>query len=122
MSFSKLRIKKRARKKISIRSKLFGTADRPRLSVFRSDKNTYAQIIDDSSQKTLCSYSTIDKEYKKDAASLDKKQAAKEVGQKVAKKAIEKGIKEVVFDRNGYLYHGRVKELADGARSEGLSF
>ncbi|NLM05623.1 MAG: 50S ribosomal protein L18 [Tissierellia bacterium] len=105
---------KRVRKKVS------GTADRPRLCVFRSSRHMYAQLIDDVNGKTLLSCSTLDKSL--GLESTENKEAAKKVGEAVAKKALDKGIEEVVFDRGGYIYHGRVKELADGARSAGLKF
>lgn len=110
----RLRIKKR------IRSKVNGDSTRPRLSVFRSNKEIYAQLIDDVTGKTLLSASSNEKGTKK--ASGDKKEQAKSVGAAIAKKAVEKGIKSVVFDRNGFLYHGRIKALADGARENGLNF
>lgn len=123
MEPSKIRIQKRNKKKLSIRSKLSGTSERPRLTVFRSGKNIYAQLIDDVAMNTICSASTIDKEFKENnKAEATKSEKAEVVGKKVAQKALEKGIKDVVFDRNGYLYHGRVKQVADGARAEGLNF
>ncbi|KDE49716.1 50S ribosomal protein L18 [Geobacillus sp. CAMR12739] len=100
--------------------KIFGTAERPRLSVFRSNKHIYAQIIDDTKSSTIVSASTLDKEFGLD--STNNIEAAKKVGELVAKRALEKGIKKVVFDRGGYLYHGRVKALADAAREAGLEF
>lgn len=99
-----------------------GTPERPRLCVFRSSKNISAQIIDDVNGTTLVSASTIDKELRGDIKYGGNKEAAKAVGEAVAKRALEKGIEEVCFDRGGYLYHGRVKELADGAREAGLKF
>ncbi len=105
-----------------VRKKVFGTAERPRLNVYRSLNNMYAQIIDDVSGKTLVSASTLDKDIKASLSATGNKEAAKAVGEAVAKRAIEKGIENVVFDRAGYLYHGRVKELADGARNAGLKF
>jgi large subunit ribosomal protein L18 len=103
-----------------VRSKLSGTAARPRLNVFRSSKHIYAQLIDDVSSVTLVSASTLDKELNiESAGNVD---AAIKVGELVAKRAVEKGIKAVVFDRGGYLYHGRVKALADAAREAGLEF
>ncbi len=105
-----------------VRKKVFGTAERPRLNVYRSSKNMYAQIIDDVSGTTLVSASTMDKDIKAAVSSTSNKEAAKAVGEAVAKKALDKGIENVVFDRAGYLYHGRVKELADGARDAGLKF
>ena len=104
---------KRVRKGIS------GTAERPRLCVFRSSKNIYAQIIDDVAGNTLVSASSLEAGFEGNGGN---KEAAKNVGIAVAKKALDKGITEVVFDRGGYVYHGRVKELADGAREGGLKF
>ncbi len=103
-----------------VRKKISGTPEIPRLCVFRSLKNIYAQIIDDTTGHTLVSASTLDAELK--AQYGGNKDAAKAVGALVAKKAAEKGITEVVFDRGGYVYHGRVAELADGAREGGLKF
>ncbi len=110
----RLKIKHRVRKKIK------GTPDKPRLTVFRSNKQIYAQIINDIEGKTLLSASSLAKDFELEKAT--KTEAAKEVGKLVAKKAVESGIKEVIFDRNGYLYHGRVKSLANGAREGGLNF
>ena len=111
-----LRIRRHAR----VRKKVSGTSERPRLSVFRSLKHIYAQIIDDSTHNTLVCASTLDSELRgKVGANTE---AAKAVGQLVATRAIEKGLKSVVFDRGGYLYHGRVKALADAAREAGLEF
>ena len=109
------RLKRRAR----VRGKISGTAQRPRLSVFRSAKHIYAQIIDDTNGVTLCAASSMDKDFEGFGGN---KEAAKKVGAAIAKKAVEKGITEVVFDRGGYLYHGRVKELAEAAREGGLKF
>ena len=103
-----------------VRRKITGTTQRPRLSVYRSEKNIYAQIIDDVNAVTLVSASTIDKDLKVKAGG--NKEAAKMVGAMIAKRAIEKGITEVVFDRGGYLYHGRVQVLAEAAREAGLKF
>lgn len=111
--------KKRIRRHKRVRGKIFGTAQKPRLCVFRSLKNIYAQVIDDQSGKTLASASSLDKEFNQYGGN---KEAAKLVGQAVAKAAIEKGITEVVFDRGGYIFHGRVQELAEGAREAGLKF
>ena len=105
-----------------VRKNVFGTPEEPRLCVFRSAKNIYAQIIDDVNHKTLVSASTLDKDIKEQAAYGGNKEAAKLVGEKIGKAAKEAGIEAVCFDRGGYLYHGRVKELADGARSAGLQF
>ena len=110
----------RVRRHLRVRKKVSGTSERPRLSVYRSEKNIYAQIIDDVAGRTLISASTLDKEFAELAGS--NKEAAKKVGELVAKKAIEKGIKVVVFDRGGYIYHVRVQELAEGAREAGLEF
>lgn len=111
---------KRKKRHLRLRNKVQGTPERPRLNVFRSSKHIYAQIIDDLAGKTLASASTQDKEIKVESAG--NKEAAKEVGKLVAKRAMEKGVEEVVFDRGGYIYHGRVKELAEGAREGGLKF
>ena len=100
-----------------VRSKISGTAERPRLNVFRSEKNIYAQVIDDVNGVTLCSASSLKME-----GNGGNKAAAREVGKAVAKAVLAKGIENVVFDRGGYLYHGRVAELAEGAREGGLKF
>jgi large subunit ribosomal protein L18 len=109
----------RRRRHSRIRGKISGSTTRPRLCVYRSLKNIYAQVIDDVTGKTLVAASSLDKDFDTYGGNKD---AAKIVGEAVAKKAIDKGITEVVFDRGGYLYHGRVKELADGARAAGLKF
>ncbi len=111
--------KQRAKRRKRVRAKISGTAARPRLSVYRSLSNIYAQLIDDVSGVTLVSASTVEKGAEGYGGN---KEAAKKVGETLAKRAIEKGITEVVFDRGGYLYHGRVQELADGAREGGLKF
>mgnify|MGYP000884849237 FL=1 len=105
-----------------VRQYVNGTPERPRLNVYRSLNNIYAQVIDDTVGHTLVSASTLDKDVKEKLPSLSKKEVAKMVGELVAKRAIEKGITEVVFDRGGHIYHGRIKELADGAREAGLKF
>ncbi len=102
-----------------VRSKVVGTQARPRLSVFRSLSNIYAQVIDDTTGKTLASASTVEKGFEGNGGN---KEAAKKVGQTVAERAVKAGITEVVFDRGGNIYHGRVKELAEGAREGGLKF
>ena len=102
-----------------VRAKVSGTPETPRLNVFRSEKNIYAQIIDDVSGTTLCSASSVEKDFE---GSGSNKEGAKKVGMKIAERAKAKGIENVVFDRGGYIYHGRVKELADGAREGGLVF
>ena len=109
------RIKRHAR----VRGKISGTAERPRLSVFRSEKNIYAQIIDDVAGNTLVAASSVEKDFE---GSGSNKEAARKVGKLVAERAQAKGITEVVFDRGGYLYHGRVAALAQAARDAGLSF
>ena len=114
--------KQRIKRHLRVRNHVSGTAERPRLNVFRSNTNMYAQIIDDTNGTTLVSASTLDKEIKDKVSSCSNKEAAKEVGILVAKKAVEKGIKAVVFDRGGYIYHGRVASLAEGAREGGLEF
>ena len=101
-----------------VRGKISGTAERPRLSVFRSEKNIYAQIIDDVAGNTLVAASSVEKDF----GPGSNKEAARKVGKLVAERAIAKGIEEVVFDRGGYIYHGRVAALAEGAREGGLKF
>lgn len=112
----------RAKKHLKIRNKLFGTAERPRLSVFRSDKHIYAQIIDDTKGNTLVSASTMDKDITTKLEKTNNIEAAKVVGELIARRAIDKGLNEVVFDRGGFVYHGKVKALADAAREAGLKF
>ena len=104
---------------VRVRAKISGTTERPRLSVYRSNANIYAQIIDDVKGITLVSASTLDKEFEGAAGN---KEAARKVGKMVAERAKAKGIDTVVFDRSGYIYHGRVAELAEGAREGGLEF
>jgi len=105
-----------------LRFRLTGTTERPRLNVFRSNSQIYAQIIDDTVGKTIVSASTLEKDIQGEIKDLGKKEAAKVVGKLIAKRAVEKGIKKVVFDRGGYIYHGRVAALAEGAREDGLEF
>jgi large subunit ribosomal protein L18 len=112
----------RQRRKKRVRKRIFGTPERPRLSVFKSAKHIYAQIIDDVHSQTLVSASTLDPEIRESIKYGGNIEAAKRVGALVGKRALEKGIKTVVFDRNGFLYHGRVKALADSAREVGLKF
>lgn len=110
----------RRKRHARVRAKISGTPERPRLSVYRSNKHIYAQLIDDMNGVTLASASTLDKEINVESASnID---AAAKVGELVAKRALEKGYKSVVFDRSGYLYHGRIQALADAAREAGLEF
>ncbi len=113
------RLSRRLKIKSRIRGIIFGTTERPRLSVYRSNNEIYAQIIDDSTGKTLLSVSSLKEKSKKGATKIE---AASSIGKKVGEKALSLGIKEVHFDRNGFLYHGRVKSLADGARESGLIF
>jgi large subunit ribosomal protein L18 len=117
-------VRNEARKKrhLRVRSKISGTAERPRLSVYRSLKHIYVQLIDDTTGRTLVSASTADKEVGEGLQKTWDIEAAKAVGRAVAGKALSQGIKDVVFDRSGYKYHGRVKALADAAREAGLSF
>ena len=110
---------KRLQRHKRVRRKVFGTPQRPRLCVFRSNSNLFVQVIDDVAGNTLVSASTLDKEVK---TKHSNKEAAKEVGTLVAKRALEKNIKTVVYDRGGYVYHGVVKELAEAAREAGLEF
>jgi large subunit ribosomal protein L18 len=112
----------RKRRHTRLRKKVKGTANRPRLNVFKSLKNMYVQVIDDSCGCTLVSASTLDKGLKVNLSFGRNKKAAEELGKLIAKRAIEKGIKVVVFDRGGYKYHGVIKTLADAAREEGLEF
>ena len=116
------RQKVRAKKHMKIRNRFSGTAERPRLAVFRSNNHVYAQVIDDVAGKTLVSASTLEKDIKAELKNTDDIDAASKIGDVVAKRAIEKGIKAVVFDRGGYIYHGKVKALADAAREAGLEF
>lgn len=114
---------RRLRKRSRIRRKISGTMQRPRLTVYRSLRHVYAQLIDDTSGKTLVSVSSMSKDLRDQLKAVGTEQeVCKLVGMAAGKKALEKNIKEVVFDRNGYLYHGRVKAVADGAREAGLKF
>lgn len=110
------KVERRIKIKFRIRKSVYGTAERPRLSVFRSNKQIYAQVINDLTGTTLASASSLGME------TMPKKEQAAKVGELLAKNAIAAGVEKVVFDRNGYLYHGRVKELADAARKGGLNF
>ncbi len=111
--------KARLRRHRRVRGKISGTAERPRLNVFRSSANIYAQVIDDVAGVTLCAASTVEKGF---VGSGGNKEAARRVGKLIAERAQEKGISNVVFDRGGYIFHGRVQELAEGAREGGLKF
>ena len=117
-SRTKVRLKKHKR----IRNRFSGTAERPRLAVFRSNNHMYAQIIDDSVGNTLVAASTLQKDVKAELEKTNNVDAAAYLGKVIAEKALEKGIKEVVFDRGGFIYHGKVKALADAAREAGLEF
>lgn len=109
----------RVRRHLRVRKKISGTTERPRLSVYRSEKNIYAQIIDDVNGVTLVSASSVEKDFDGVGSNLE---GAKKVGTLIAQKAADKGIKSVVFDRGGYIYHGRVQSLAEAAREAGLEF
>ncbi|MFA9466502.1 MAG: 50S ribosomal protein L18 [Velocimicrobium sp.] len=116
------RTKVRAKKHLRIRNRFAGTAARPRLAVFRSNNHMYAQIIDDTARNTLVSASTLQKDVKAELEKTNNVEAATKLGEVIAKKALEKGITEVVFDRGGFIYQGKVKALADAAREAGLKF
>jgi large subunit ribosomal protein L18 len=122
MSKMNPRVSMRLKRKSRIRKNLSGTATRPRLSVFRSARHIYAQIIDDLTGITLVAAGTLSPEIRDKVGSLKKKDAAHEVGKLLADKAKSKGIEQVVFDRNGFLYHGRIKSLAESCREHGLVF
>ena len=110
------------RRKRRVRAKVSGTAERPRLAVHRTNAHIYAQVIDDVAGRTLCAASTLDPEFRATGKVGSNKEAAEFVGELIAKRALEKGVTEVTFDRGGRIYHGRVKALADGARNAGLKF
>lgn len=123
MGMTNPRVAARMKRKQRIRKLISGTPDRPRLCVFRSSKHIYAQVIDDEKGQTIASASTLDEALRSLGDSkLKKIEKAVEVGKLIAKKAKENGVTKVVFDRNGYLYHGRVKAVSDGARENGLEF
>ena len=122
MGSMNIRQQARLKRKKRIRKKIAGTPQRPRLSVFRSSRHIYAQIVDDTSGHTLAAASTLDKEAQGEPKFENKVEAAKFVGKLVGERAIGKGIKDVIFDRNGFLYHGRIKSLSEGAREAGLIF
>lgn len=117
-----MRIVGRERRKFRIRQKISGTDERPRMTVFRSSKHIYAQVVNDVQGKTLAHASTLSREVRDAIKESSKTDAAKKVGEAIAKALLAKGIKKVVFDRNGYLFHGRVAALADAAREAGLEF
>jgi len=116
------RQKVRVKKHMKIRNRFSGTAERPRLAVFRSNNHMYAQIIDDTVGNTLCAASTLEKEVKAELEKTNNVDAAAYLGTVIAKRAIEKGIKKVVFDRGGFIYQGKIAALADAAREAGLEF
>jgi large subunit ribosomal protein L18 len=116
------KVEARVRRRKRVRKRVKGTPERPRLSVFRSLKHTYAQVIVDTIGQTLVSASTLSKEIRGELTRTGNTEAARKVGELIARKSIERGIKTVVFDRDGYLYHGRVKALAEAARENGLMF
>ena len=116
------KVRKRLRRKVHIRLRVTGTPERPRLSVFRSAKHIYAQAIDDTTGRVLASAGELDATVKAQLAGKAKKERARIVGKAIGEKLVGNGVKAVVFDRNGFIYHGRVKELADGARDAGLQF
>ena len=117
-----LRTQARLKRKKRIRKKLIGTTNRPRLCVFRSAKHIYAQLVDDSAGKTLVAASSMEKDVREAPETKNKVAVANSVGKVIGQRAMEKGVKKVVFDRNGFLYHGRVKAVSDGAREAGLKF
>jgi large subunit ribosomal protein L18 len=112
----------RKRRHRRVRRKVSGTAARPRLNVFRSSRHIYAQIIDDQNGRTVVAASSLDSGLKEETAQGATREAAKKVGAALARRALDKGVREVVFDRGGYIFHGRVKALAEGAREQGLIF
>ncbi len=112
----------RDKRKHSIRKRVHGTTERPRMSVFRSLKHIYVQVVDDVTHKTLCAVSDLDEKVQAELKGLKKGERAKKVGTEIAGRCLKQGITQVVFDRNGFIYHGRVSALADGAREAGLKF
>ncbi len=122
MVSKKSRSEVRVKKHMKIRNRFSGTAECPRLAVFRSNKHMYAQIIDDTAQNTLVAASTLQKEVKANLEKTDNVEAAAYLGKVIAERALEKGIKDVVFDRGGFIYHGKIQALADAAREAGLNF
>ena len=116
------RLTGRSRRKQRVRKKVHGTAERPRLTVFRSLRHIYAQVINDNTGQTLAAASTLSKELRGKVKITGNTEAAKAVGELLAQAALDQGIKKVVFDRNGFLYHGRIKTLAEAARQKGLEF
>jgi len=122
MGTMNLRTQARLKRKKRIRKKIVGSNDQPRLSVFRSAKHIYAQVVDDSLGQTLAAASSLEKTVRESSESKNKLNAANTVGKIIGQRALEKGVKRIVFDRNGFLYHGRIKAVSDGAREIGLKF
>jgi large subunit ribosomal protein L18 len=122
MGTMSLKTQARLKRKRRIRKKMVGTGNRPRLCVFRSAKHIYAQVVDDSLGQTLATASSLEKTVRENAESKNKLRAANTVGKIIGQRALEKGVKKIVFDRNGFLYHGRIKAVSDGAREAGLKF
>lgn len=122
MAASQKRDAMRLKRKKRIRKKVKGSQERPRLTVFRSARHIYAQIVDDNQGRTLATASTMEKELRDRGGFENKKAAASEIGRRIAQRAADKGITTVVFDRNGYMYHGRVKAVSESARENGLDF
>lgn len=122
MAVLKIKLSGRSRRRNRIRKKVTGTQERPRLCIFRSNANIYAQVIDDVEGVTIACASTVEGDIKSGLKSCGNIDAAKAVGEAVAKRTLEKGVKSVVFDRGGYIYHGRIKALAESAREAGLNF
>jgi large subunit ribosomal protein L18 len=122
MANKSTRLVSRLKRQKRIRKRVTGTTERPRLSVFRSSAHIYAQVIDDVTGSTLVSASTLDKDFKENSGKATGKDAATAIGRLVGARALDKGVSKVVFDRNGFLYHGRIKALSDGAREAGLNF
>ncbi len=114
--------RKRAKRKVSIRKRIHGTAERPRLSVFRSAKHVYAQAIDDTTGRVLAAASDTEEKLAQSVTGMKKKERARAIGKAIGEKLVALKVTAVVFDRNGFIYHGRVKEIADGAREAGLQF
>jgi large subunit ribosomal protein L18 len=122
IKFATPKLRKRLKRKVSIRLRISGTAERPRLSVFRSTRYVYAQAVDDTTGRVLASASELEQKLKEAVAGKPKKERARLIGKVIGEKLMATGVKTVVFDRNGFIYHGRVKEIADGAREAGLQF
>ncbi len=122
MDINQLKSKRRARRKRRVRKQVLGTSDAPRMSVYRSHRQIYVQLIDDLSATTVCEASSRNKAIRDSFAYGGNKAAASEIGKEIAERAKQKGVSKVVFDRNGYKFHGRVKALADAAREAGLKF